>query len=111
MKNKIIQFLNVLNEYRLYSKNYVNIYYFFVFTFIILILSDRINAIQNVQLQALFTVISFLVLILLPLAGLYYIVEMIRSICRINKGQKSIQKNKYVFVSDVIYILFLIGLL
>ena len=111
MKNKIIQFLHVLNEYRLYSKNYVNMSYFFVFTFFILILSDRIDAIQNVQLQALFTVISFLVLILLPLAGLYYIVEMIRSICRINKGQKSTEKNKHVIVSDIIYILFLIGLL
>ena len=111
MKNKIIQFLHVLNEYRLYSKNYVNMSYFLAFTFIVLMLSDLIDTIKNVQLQALFTVILFLVLILLPLAGLYYIIEMIRSICRINKGQKGTQKNKYVFVSDVIYILFLIGLL
>ena len=111
MKNKIIQFLHVLNEYRLYSKNYVNMSYFLVFTFIILMLSNLIDTIKNVQLQAFFTVISFLVLILLPLAGLYYLVEMIRSICHIYKSQKGTEKNKYVIVSDIIYILFLIGLL
>lgn len=108
MKNKIIQFLHVLNEYRLYSKNYVNMSYFLVFTFIILILSDHIDTIKNVQLQALFTVILYLISILLLLAGLYYIFETIRSICRIYKGQKGTEKNKYVIVSDIIYILFLI---
>ncbi len=104
MQQKIKEILHILNNYRLYSKNYVNMSYFAIFAFIVLKYSEYVvkNHIQQIGFVTL--LLPFLVLLFIPIMGLYYIIKTGIGVYKVSKTEKFENKNKFVFISDIIYI-------
>ena len=108
-KNKLNKMFSILKEYRLYSKYYIKLSYFFLFSICVLLYSRYIISHHITPAPIITILLSLLVLIIIPLGALYYIIRMSVDIYKIgkNKLDKS-RKNNLIWLSDIIYILFFI---
>lgn len=78
--------------------------YFAIFAFIVLKYSEYVvkNHIQQIGFVTL--LLPFLVLLFIPIMGLYYIIKTGICVYKVSKTEKFENKNKFVFISDIIYI-------
>ena len=108
-KNELNKIFSILKEYRLYSKYYIKLSYFFLFSTCVLLYSRYIISHHITPAPITTILLSLLVLIIIPLGVLYYIIRMSVDIYKIgkNKLDKS-RKNNLIWLSDIIYILFFI---
>ncbi len=108
MKQDFKKIVQVLNNYRLYSQNYLNMSYFLVFSFVILKYSEYVVLNQITPNKIIALLLPFTVLLFVPLGGLYYIVKTGFCIYQISKKNNFEKKNKFIFISDIIYIVTII---
>ena len=105
-KNKLNKIFSILKEYRLYSKYYIKLSYFLLFSTCVLLYSRYVVS-HHITPASIIT-ISLLCLIIIP-AGLYCKNGTYDDIYKIGKNEldKS-RKNNLIWLSDIIYILFFI---
>lgn len=99
----------ILRLYRLHSKYYVKLAYFWLFSFIVLCYSRYIVINHIVPAKIVGLILALLVLIVIPLGNIYYIIR-----CAISIGKKLYNEtytNKNLWISDLIYILTLLYVL
>lgn len=97
---------NYFQIYRLHSKYYIKFSYFLLFSIIILLYSRYIvnNNITPVPIITL--CLTFLVLIFIPLGGIYYIIKSSISMYKISKKQFDENTvNNRIWLNDLIYLL------
>ena len=99
----------LLRLYRLHSKYYVKLAYFWLFSFIVLCYSRYIVVNHIVPQKFIGLILALLVLIVIPLGNLYYIIRATISIGR--KLYNETYTNKNLWISDLIYILVLLYIL
>ena len=107
--SKIKEMYYILRLYRLHSKYYVKLAYFWFFSFIILCYSRYIVINHIVPAKIVGLILALLVLIIIPLCNIYYIIR-----CVISIGKKLYYEtytNKNLWISDLIYILTLLYVL
>lgn len=108
-KSNFNKIFSILKEYRLYSKYYIKLSYFFFFSTVVLLYSRYVVS-HHIKLAPIITILLTLsVLIFIPLGGIYYIFRMSFDIYMIGKNKLDIsKKNNLIWLSDIIYILFFI---
>ena len=108
-KSKLNKIFSILKEYRLYSRYYIKLSYFFLFSTSVLLYSRYVVS-HHITLAPIITILLLLlVLIIIPLGTIYYIIRMSVDIYLLGKNKLDIsQKNNLIWLSDIIYILFFI---
>lgn len=100
------EIFNIIKSYRLHSKYYINMSYFYLFSVCVLLYSRYIVS-HHIKLAPIITLmLVLLVLIIIPLGALYYIIRMSIDIYKVGKNKLDIsKKNNLIWLSDIIYIL------
>ena len=104
--DKIREMFNILKLYRVHSKYYVRLAFFWLFTVTVLYYSCYL-AIHNITPTKIPALILFIIVfIVLPLGNIYYAIRCGISIYKIGKNQyDKAYINKRLWISDFIYLL------
>lgn len=101
--------IDIIKKYRLHSKYYLNMSYFVLISFIIIFLVRYfvINYNHIILPFPLALLQAFVVLIFIPIGFIYYIIRMSIDVYKIGKNKfDETRKNRLIWFSDIIYILF-----
>ena len=107
--NNFREMLNILRLFRLHSRYYINFSYFTLFSVIVLCYSRYIVFNHITPIKIVVLVLALLILVIIPLGFVYYIIRSCISAGKIVKKQYDENyTNKYIWLSDSIYILLML---
>lgn len=104
--DKLKEIFSILRLYRLHSKYYPKLAFFFLFSVIILFFSGYVVTNKITSPKAIILILFILSFIVVPLGSIYYAIRCGISVYKIGKNQFDHNyTNQQIWLSDITYIL------
>ncbi len=103
---KLKEMFNILRQYRLHSKYYPKLAFFFLFSLVIGLFSRYVVTNKITSPKAIVLILFILSFIVVPLGSIYYVIRCGISVYKIGKNQFDHNyTNQQIWLSDITYIL------
>lgn len=104
--DKLKEMFNILRLYRLHSKYYPKLAFFFLFSLVIGLFSRYVVTNKITSPKAIVLILFILSFIVVPLGSIYYVIRCGISVYKIGKNQFDHNyTNQQIWLSDITYIL------